>query len=103
MDIAVITSISEFNFGCLNSLNTEQEQNTSSISIAERRDKRRIKQSEKRNSCDWKHTRKSKKISKSIKTKQAVKEEGQTYGGDNFNVFIIDIVQICEKIKIWYK
>ena len=55
LEIAVISSISDFNFGCLNSLQAEQEAlNPYSVNIAQKRDKCRLDQREKRNSRVWK-------------------------------------------------
>lgn len=46
LEVTVISSVSEFSFDCLNSLDFEQEEaNSLSLSIVERYDKRRINKS----------------------------------------------------------
>lgn len=85
LEMSVISSISEFNFGCLNTLGFEQEEaNSLSLSIAERRDKRRVNQSKKRCTTEWKKCRNSKKICKSQKNNQTAKKEGETYHAGGF-------------------
>jgi hypothetical protein len=55
LEVAVISSISDFNFGCLNSLCAEEDElNLCSVAIAQRRDKQRIDQAEKRFSSNRK-------------------------------------------------
>ena len=49
LKLSVISSISEFNFGCFNTLTTKQEKlNSFSVTIAQKCDNRRLKQIEKK-------------------------------------------------------
>lgn len=85
LELAVISAIGEFNFGCLNNLSMEQNNiNEESIHIAQRRDKRRLAQSEDRNNEEWKKKRISKKLSKSNKNAKNIEKEGETYGSGKF-------------------
>ena len=85
LEMAVIAAVSEFNFGCFNSLSVEQvDANSFSISIAQKWDKRRIEQSVKRCSSDWKKKKINKKLSKSVKNKKIAAKEGETYGSGKF-------------------
>lgn len=85
LELVVTSSVAEFNFGCLNSLSTEQEDlNSFSITIAKRRDKRRLNQIEKRSSAEWKKRKINKKISKSLKNKNSIAKEGETYSSGKF-------------------
>ncbi|GBM22960.1 hypothetical protein AVEN_172310-1 [Araneus ventricosus] len=85
LELAVISAIGEFNFGCLNNLSTEQnELNIESVHIAQRRDKRRIAQSESRGTEKWKRKGISKKLSKSNNKTKIIEKEGKTYGSGKF-------------------
>ncbi|GBM13704.1 hypothetical protein AVEN_148219-1 [Araneus ventricosus] len=85
LELAVISVIGEFNFGCLNNLSAEQnELNSESVHIAQRRDKRRISQSELRGTEKWKRKRISKKLSKSNNNTKIIEKEGETYGSGKF-------------------
>ncbi|XP_055950897.1 uncharacterized protein LOC129984987 [Argiope bruennichi] len=85
LEMAVITSVGEYNFGCFNNITLEQSGfNAASLDIAQRRDKRRIAQSENRSSDIWKKKRIEKKIAKSVKTTKNIKKEGKTYGSGKF-------------------
>lgn len=85
LEMAVIAAVSEFNFGCFNSLCVEHvDPNSFSLSIAQKRDKRRIEQSVKRSSADWKKNKINKKLSNLKKTKKISAKEGETYGSGKF-------------------
>ncbi|GFS52478.1 uncharacterized protein TNIN_349921 [Trichonephila inaurata madagascariensis] len=55
-----------------------------SVDISHKRDKRRLAQSEKKNSSDWKKKRISNKLAKSSKFTRNIKKEGETYGSGKF-------------------
>lgn len=85
LELSVISAVSEFNFGCLNTLSIEQEEiNSLSLLIAQKRDKRRLEQSRVRNSSAWKKSRNDKKFNKMVKNNANVKKEGKTYGAGEF-------------------
>lgn len=85
LEMGVISSVSEFNFGCLNSLGLENEENPfPSICIAKRRDKRRIDQSLLKDTSAFKKSRNSKKFHKSKKNSVLAVTEGETYGPGAF-------------------
>lgn len=71
LELPVISSVSEFNIGCLGTLEvTDKNADETSLSIARKRDKRRLQLSEKRNSDAYKRQKKmQKKYSKSKKDK----------------------------------
>ncbi|GFY37950.1 uncharacterized protein TNIN_310671 [Trichonephila inaurata madagascariensis] len=74
-----------YNFGCFNSLAIEHnELSAVSVDISHKRDKRRLAQSEKKNSSDWKKKRISNKLAKSSKITRNIKKEGETYGPGKF-------------------
>ncbi|GFY42695.1 hypothetical protein TNIN_109781 [Trichonephila inaurata madagascariensis] len=76
---------SGYNFGCFNSLAIEHnELSALSVDISHKRDKRRLAQSEKKNSSDWKKKRISNKLAKSSKITRNIKKEGETYGPGKF-------------------
>ncbi|GFS57933.1 uncharacterized protein TNIN_373921 [Trichonephila inaurata madagascariensis] len=76
---------SGYNFGCFNSLAIEhKELSAVSVDISHKRDKRRLAQSEKKNSSDWKKKRISNKLTKSSKITRNIKKEGETYGSGKF-------------------
>ncbi|GBM17015.1 hypothetical protein AVEN_133289-1 [Araneus ventricosus] len=81
LELAVISAICEFNFGCLNNLNAEQnELKSESVLIAQRRDKRRIAQNESRYTEKWKRKRISKELFKSNNNTKIIEKESETYG-----------------------
>ncbi|GFX86204.1 uncharacterized protein TNCV_2560861 [Trichonephila clavipes] len=72
-----------YNFGCFNSLAIENnELSAVSVDISHKRDKRRLAQSEKKNSSDWRKKRISNKLAKSSKITKNIKK-GETYGADS--------------------
>lgn len=85
LELAVIAAISEFNFGCTESLKFHKtEINDNSLRIAKRHDNTRNKQKRKRSSNDYKKhviTNKLKKKSTNAKEK---KSEGCTYAAGAF-------------------
>ncbi|GBN79805.1 hypothetical protein AVEN_243360-1 [Araneus ventricosus] len=86
LELAVISAIGECNFGCLNNLSAEQnELNSESIQIAQRRDERRIAQSESRGTEKWKRKRISKKLSKSTNNTKIIKKRVKHMVLGNFN------------------
>ncbi|GFS49866.1 hypothetical protein TNIN_269471 [Trichonephila inaurata madagascariensis] len=83
--MCVISAIGGYNFGCFNSLAIEhKELSAVSVYISHKRDKRRLAQSEKKNSSDWKKKRISNKLAKSSKITRNIKKEGETYGSGKF-------------------
>ncbi|GFS51163.1 hypothetical protein TNIN_24711 [Trichonephila inaurata madagascariensis] len=83
--MCVISAIGGYNFGCFNSLAIEHnELSAVSVDISHKRDKRRLAQSEKKNSCDWKKKRISNKLAKSSKITRNIKKESETYGSGKF-------------------
>ncbi|GFW35785.1 uncharacterized protein TNCV_727201 [Trichonephila clavipes] len=72
-------------FGCFNSLAIEHNELSSvSVDISHKRDKRRLAQSEKKNSSDWRKKRIINKLAKSSKITKNIKKEGETYGAGKF-------------------
>ncbi|GFS59607.1 uncharacterized protein TNIN_445501 [Trichonephila inaurata madagascariensis] len=85
LEMCVISAIGGYNFGCFNSLAIEHnELSAQSVDISHKRDKRRLAQSEKKNSSDWKKKRISNKLAKSSKITRNIKKEGETYGSGKF-------------------
>ncbi|GFY75379.1 hypothetical protein TNIN_399101 [Trichonephila inaurata madagascariensis] len=83
--MCVISAIGGYNFGCFNSLAIEhKELSAVSVDISHKRDKRRLAQSEKKNSSAWKKKRISNKLAKSSKITRSIKKEGETYGSGKF-------------------
>ncbi|GFW48077.1 hypothetical protein TNCV_2402641 [Trichonephila clavipes] len=79
--MGVISAIGGYNFGCFNSLAIEHNELSSvSVDISHKRDKRRLAQSEKKNSSDWRKKRIINKLTKSSKITKNIKKEGETYG-----------------------
>ncbi|GFW45678.1 hypothetical protein TNCV_3246151 [Trichonephila clavipes] len=77
--MGVISAIGGYNFGCFNSLAIEHNELSSvSVDISHKRDKRRLAQSEKKNSSDWRKKRIINKLAKSSKiTKNIKKKKGK--------------------------
>lgn len=85
LEIAVVAAVGEFNFGCVNTLKMDQEAaNSFSLLIAQKRDQRRLNQSRKRSSVEWKKCRNAKKFSKAVKNNAKIKKEGNTYAAGEF-------------------
>ena len=85
MDIGGISAVGEFNFGCVNTLKLNQEAaNSFLVSIAQKRDNRRLIESRKRSSTEWKKSRNAKKFSRIIWNNTKVKMEGKTYAAGEF-------------------
>lgn len=84
LEMSVISSVSNYNFGCLNSLGMQKDINLQSLIIAERRDKRRISQAKNRNKTEWKEQKNNKKYNKCLKNAASAKKEGKTYGAGEF-------------------
>ncbi|GFU87261.1 hypothetical protein TNCV_3188981 [Trichonephila clavipes] len=83
--MGVISAIGGYNFGCFNSLAIEHNELSSvSVDISHKRDKRRLAQSEKKNSSDWRKKRIINKLAKSSKITKNIKKEGETYGAGKF-------------------
>ncbi|GFV81530.1 uncharacterized protein TNCV_52541 [Trichonephila clavipes] len=81
LEMGVISAIGGYNFGCFNSLASEHKELSSvSVDISHKRDKRRLAQSEKKNSSDWRKKRIINKLTKSSKITKNIKKEGGTYG-----------------------
>ncbi|GFW55602.1 uncharacterized protein TNCV_119861 [Trichonephila clavipes] len=81
LEMGVISAIGGYNFGCFNSLAIEHNELSSvSVDILHKRDKRRLAQSEKNNSSDWRKKRIINKLAKSSKITKNIKKEGETYG-----------------------
>ncbi|XP_042910028.1 uncharacterized protein [Parasteatoda tepidariorum] len=87
LELAVLTAVREFNLGCVSSLEklaTNIDANDFSMSIAEKRDKRRQSQLTKRKSNDYKMKRNKKKFKCATKNAKILKREGATYGAGQF-------------------
>ncbi|XP_035221777.1 uncharacterized protein LOC118194702 [Stegodyphus dumicola] len=85
LEMSVLSTINEFNFGCVNAISVEQEEvNSFSLLIAKKRDQRRLNQSKKRSLPAWKKHRNSKKYCKSLNDNAIVANEGKTYGAGDF-------------------
>lgn len=85
LEVSVISSISEFNIGCLASLEiTDKNANDLSISIAKKRDKRRLDLSEKKKSDAFKKNRNNKKYKKASENQKCLKTEGVVYKAGMF-------------------
>ncbi|GFV42595.1 uncharacterized protein TNCV_1316001 [Trichonephila clavipes] len=85
LEMGVISAIGGYHFGCFNSLAIEHyELSCVSVDISHKRDKRRLAQSEKKNSRDWRKKRISNKLAKSSKITKNNKKEGETYGAGKF-------------------
>nr|XP_042896708.1 uncharacterized protein LOC122269121 [Parasteatoda tepidariorum] len=85
LEFAVISSVSEFNFGCVNTLYLEKDETDYfSLNIAEKRDKRRLSQSAQRNTKLYKRHRLTKKYGTVNEEKKNVKKEGSTYAPGKF-------------------
>ena len=65
LDTGVILAVGEFNFGCVNTLKLNEEAvNSFSVSIAQKRNNRRLTENCKRSSVEWKKSRNAKSFSK---------------------------------------
>ncbi|GFW11571.1 uncharacterized protein TNCV_3810901 [Trichonephila clavipes] len=85
LEMRVISAIRGYNSCCLNRLAIEHnELSVVSVDISHKRDKRRLAQSEKKNSGDWKKKRMSNKLAKSSKMTKNIKKEDETYGPGKF-------------------
>ena len=62
----------------------QEETNSFALAIAERRDKRRLDQSERRSSSNYKRNKINKKINKTAKTNQNRIKEGDIYSAGCF-------------------
>ncbi|GFW23880.1 putative 115 kDa protein in type-1 retrotransposable element R1DM [Trichonephila clavipes] len=78
LEMGVISAIGGYNFGCFNSLAIEHNELSSvSVDISHKRDKRRLAQSEKKNSSDWRKKRIINKLAKSSKNTKNIKKKGK--------------------------
>ncbi|GFT62261.1 hypothetical protein TNCV_1701361 [Trichonephila clavipes] len=78
--MGVISATGGYNFGFFNSLAIEHNELSSvSVDISHKRDKRRLTQSEKKNSIDWRKKRISNRLAKSFKITKNIKKEEKTH------------------------
>ncbi|GFY49247.1 hypothetical protein TNIN_361631 [Trichonephila inaurata madagascariensis] len=99
--MSVIAAIGGYNFGCFNGLAIEHnELSVVSVDISHKRDKRRLAQSEKKNSSDWKKKRISNTLAKSSKITKNIKKEGETHMVlANFKCSSSKLIFICTNIE----
>lgn len=85
VEFAVLSGIGQFNMGCVKNLSLKEiDINSPSISIAKKRDQRRLYQSTYRNTAEYKKAIIEKKYKKSVKENKKIKKEGQTYAAGAF-------------------
>ena len=85
IEFAALSGIGQFNMGCVKNLCVKESNiNSPSISIAKRRDKRRLKQSVYRNTNNYKSAYIAKKYKKCAKEKKKARKEGVTYSAGAF-------------------
>ncbi|GBM49384.1 hypothetical protein AVEN_32515-1 [Araneus ventricosus] len=85
LELAVISVIGAFNFGCLNNLSAEQnELNSESVHNARRRDERHIAQSKSRGTGKCKRKIILMTLSKSNNNTKIIEKEGETYASVKF-------------------
>lgn len=86
LEIAAVSAVSRFNMGCEASLSLTKAEiiRGPSVSIAKKRDQRRLTQSVYRQTSHYKNSRKSKKSKKNDQEKKQTKKEGASYGAGLF-------------------
>lgn len=85
LDIAVANAVSQFNMGCAATAAVKSENISSiSVSIANKIDSRRVKQSVRRQSAVYKEKARNKKYKNKNAEKKLKKSEGKTYGAGAF-------------------
>lgn len=87
LELAVTAAVNEYNLGYVESLKINNSDNSFgdySFRIAERQDVRRLSQRKRKASDQYKRNRNAKKYKKAVIAKQALKNEGDTYGAGAF-------------------
>lgn len=86
VEFAAISAIGQFNMGCEASLLIKECENVSSpaLSIAKRRDQRRLKQSLHRDTAAYKTTFRNRKYNKKKQEKKQTQKEGISYAAGSF-------------------
>lgn len=85
LDLAVLSAVCQFNFGCKGGLQlVTKKENDISVMIADKRDSRRYRQKETRATDAYKQKRNLKKFCKATLVARNLKKEGTTYAAGGF-------------------
>ena len=86
VELAAISAVSQFNMGCVASLSVNESKmiRSPALSIAKKRDRRRLNQSLRRDTQNYKTTYRQKKFAKKKKEEKKTEKEGITYAAGAF-------------------